>query len=51
VIIIPPGAEVMVEGVAPGERKLALRFDRTQTTASRVAADLMAQVEVKDFSL
>ncbi len=50
-IDVPPGAEVMTEGVAPGERKLVLRFDRTQTTASRVAADLMGQVEVKDFSL
>jgi ABC-2 type transport system ATP-binding protein len=31
--------------------KLTIRFDRTTTTASRVAAALMNQVEVKDFSL
>jgi ABC-2 type transport system ATP-binding protein len=48
---VPPGAEVMTEDVVPGERKLVLRFDRTQTTASQVAAALMGQVEVKDFSL
>jgi ABC-2 type transport system ATP-binding protein len=28
-----------------------LRFDRTQTTASRVAAAMMDQIEVVDFSL
>jgi ABC-2 type transport system ATP-binding protein len=44
---VPAGAEMM----ASEERKLVLRFDRTQTTASRVAAALMNQVEVVDFAL
>ena len=44
---LPSGAEVM--SVEP--RKLSLRFDRTVTTASEVAASVMRQIEVKDFSL
>jgi viologen exporter family transport system ATP-binding protein len=44
---VPPAAEV--EASEP--RKLVLRFDRTQTTASRVAAAIMDQIEVVDFSL
>ena len=32
-------------------RKVSVRFDRTVTTASGVAAALMNQLEVKDFSL
>jgi viologen exporter family transport system ATP-binding protein len=48
---IPPGAELVTDGHASGERKLVVRFDRTQTTASQVAASLMGQVEVVDFSL
>jgi ABC-2 type transport system ATP-binding protein len=44
---LPAGAEVA--GAEPG--KLSVRFDRTRTTASQVAAALMSQVEVKDFSL
>ncbi len=44
---LPTGAEV----VAAEERKLVLRFDRTRATASQVAASLMNQLEVVDFSL
>ncbi len=44
---VPPAAEV--EAGEP--RKLVLRFDRTRTTASRVAAAIMDQIEVVDFSL
>ncbi len=43
----PVGAEVI--GVEP--RKLLLRFDRTITTASQVAAAVMNCVEVRDFTL
>jgi ABC-2 type transport system ATP-binding protein len=46
-VAVPAGAEIM----ETGERKLVLRFDRTQTTASRVAAALMNQLEVVDFAL
>jgi ABC-2 type transport system ATP-binding protein len=44
---LPPGAE-RLEGA---ERQLVLRFDRTLASASRVAAAVMNQVEVRDFSL
>lgn len=44
---LPPGAET----VNTEPRKLALRFDRTLTTASQVAAAVMSQIEVSDFSL
>jgi ABC-2 type transport system ATP-binding protein len=44
---VPPGAET----VSAEECKLVLRFDRTRTTASQVAAALMNQIEVVDFSL
>ena len=44
---LPPSAEVL----AAEPRRLSLRFDRTQTTASQVAAAVMNQVEVLDFSL
>lgn len=44
---LPPGAET----VSAEPRKLALRFDRTLTTASQVAAAVMGQLEVRDFSL
>jgi ABC-2 type transport system ATP-binding protein len=44
---LPAGAET----IEAEDRRLVLRFDRTRTTASQVAADLMRQVEVKDFSL
>jgi ABC-2 type transport system ATP-binding protein len=44
---LPDGAEtISTEG-----RKLVLRFDRTCTTASRVAKAVMDQLEVADFSL
>jgi ABC-2 type transport system ATP-binding protein len=43
----PPGAEIMEHD----PRKLALRFDRTITTASQVAAAVMEQIDVRDFSL
>jgi ABC-2 type transport system ATP-binding protein len=50
-ITLPDGAELATNGHPPEERKLALRFDRTQTTASKVAHAVMDQVEVLDFSL
>jgi ABC-2 type transport system ATP-binding protein len=43
----PPGAETM----RASDHRLELRFDRTRTTASQVAAAVMNQLEVKDFSL
>lgn len=43
----PEGAEV----IAHEARRLALRFDRRRTSASRVTAAVMDQVEVADFSL
>lgn len=46
---LPPGAEPV--GADSAARKLTLRFDRTVTTASRVAASVMDQIEVLDFSL
>lgn len=46
-IDVPSGAEV----VAVAERKVTLRFDRTRATASQVAATLMNQLDVVDFSL
>ena len=46
-MMIPDGAELLQKG----ERRLALRFDRTQTSASRVAAAIMSQIEVLDLSL
>jgi len=43
----PAGSEVVTcEG-----RSVVLRFDRGSTTASRVAAALMDQIEVVDFTL
>jgi ABC-2 type transport system ATP-binding protein len=44
---LPAGSEL----VSQQERSLVLRFDRTLTTASKVAGALMNQVEVIDFSL
>ncbi len=44
---LPDGAELLEKG----ERKLSLRFDRTQTSASRVSAAVMSQIEVLDLSL
>ena len=48
-ISLPSGAQV--ESADAGERKLALRFDRTMTSASKVASAVMDQIEVADFSL
>jgi len=44
---VPTGAEVLEKG----GRTLSLRFDRTQTSASRVSASVMSQIEVIDLSL
>ncbi len=44
---LPGGAQATL--VEP--RRLTVRFDRTATTASEVAAALMDQVDVQDFSL
>ncbi|HLO04537.1 MAG TPA: ATP-binding cassette domain-containing protein [Symbiobacteriaceae bacterium] len=46
-LALPEG--VFIEGQE--ESKLVLRFDRTLTTASQVAAAVMAQAEVIDFNL
>ena len=43
----PEGAETL----STDEHKLVLRFDRTRTTASKVASAVMNQLEVADFSL
>jgi len=50
-IDLPTGAEIATNGHPAGERELIVRFDRTQTTASQVAAGIMNQIEVVDFSL
>lgn len=47
VLTLPPGAEL----TAHEERKLVLRFDRGRASASQVAAQVMAQVDVADFSI
>ena len=44
---IPDGAELLEKT----ERKLSLRFNRNVTSASRVAAAIMSQIEVLDLSL
>ncbi len=44
---VPAGAEVLQKD----GRTLSLRFDRTQTSASRVSASVMSQIEVIDLSL
>jgi len=46
-LTMPAGAEVVLNE----ERKVTLRFDRTLTTASKVAGSVMNQIEVSDFSL
>lgn len=46
-IAIPDGAELLEKD----ERRLTLRFDRTMTTASRVSAAVMSQIDVSDLSL
>jgi ABC-2 type transport system ATP-binding protein len=45
---LPAGAELIDRGQA---HRVTLRFDRTHTTASRVAAAVMSQVEVLDLSI
>lgn len=44
---LPEGAEV----ISTEEHKVQVRFDRTVTTASRIASSVMNQIEVSDFSL
>ncbi|MCB0102639.1 MAG: ATP-binding cassette domain-containing protein [Anaerolineales bacterium] len=44
---LPAGAEVL----AAEERKLQIRFDRTVSSASKIASTVMSQMEVTDFSL
>ncbi len=44
---LPSGAEIILAE----PYRVRVRFDRTATTASQVAASLMNQLEVKDFSL
>jgi len=44
---LPDGAEIL----ASEDRKVTLRFDRTLSSASRVASAVMKQIEVSDFSL
>jgi ABC-2 type transport system ATP-binding protein len=46
-ITLPAGTEI----VEQGSRKLQVRFDRTQVTASQLASAVMEQIEVRDFSL
>jgi ABC-2 type transport system ATP-binding protein len=46
-VSLPSGAEIIL--LEP--RRLTVRFDRTAATASQVAAALMNQIEVRDFSL
>jgi len=44
---LPDGAEILDSE----DRKVTLRFDRTLSSASRVASAIMKQIEVSDFSL
>lgn len=46
-LVLPMGVEL----VKREAHHLALRFDRTQASASQVAASVMNQVEVRDFAL
>ncbi len=46
-LVEPEGAEV----IQKEKNKITLRFDRSLTSASKVASDVMGQVEVVDFSL
>lgn len=46
-IALPAGATI----TAREARRLVIRFDRTQVSASNLAASLMSQIEVTDFSL
>jgi ABC-2 type transport system ATP-binding protein len=44
---LPEGTEIL----STEERKVQIRFDRTVSSASKVASAVMNQIEVKDFSL
>jgi len=44
---LPEGAEILTVD----ERKVQVRFDRTVSTASKIASSVMNQIEVTDFSL
>ena len=44
---LPAGAELL----STDDHKVQIRFDRTVSTASKVAATVMNQIEVRDFSL
>jgi ABC-2 type transport system ATP-binding protein len=44
---LPEGAEVL----STDDHKVQIRFDRTISTASKVAGMVMNQIEVRDFSL
>lgn len=44
---VPEGAELL----STDDRKVQIRFDRTVSTASKVAGSVMNQIEVRDFSL
>jgi len=46
-LTLPEGAELL----ATDDHKVQIRFDRTVSTASKVAASVMNQIEVTDFSL
>ena len=47
VVNLPAGAQMIEQG----ECSLVVRFDRTLASASQVAASVMSQVDVRDFSL
>lgn len=44
---VPEGAQLL----STDDRKVQIRFDRTVSTASKVAGSVMNQIEVRDFSL
>jgi ABC-2 type transport system ATP-binding protein len=46
-LVVPESTEVLSQE----DTKLVLRFDRQRTSASRVAGQVMGQIEVADFSL
>jgi len=48
---LPAGAEAISNGEEAQINRLEIRFDRTVTTASKVAGALMSQFEVVDFSM
>lgn len=48
---LPAGAEAISNGYEAQTNRLVIRFDRTITTASKVAGELMSQFEVVDFSM